>query len=408
MLGALIGDIIGSVYESRYRNIKTKDFPLFSRHGKCTDDSTLTIATADWLLHGGNIGEYYLKYAIKYPYAGYGGKFRQWVSESSQQGIPAPPYYSCGNGSAMRVGPIGWAFSTKEATLEAARQSAECTHNHPEGIKGAQAVALCIFMARTGASKALIRQTIESEFGYDLRFTCDSIRSTYSWKATCQGSVPQAIVAFLDGTDFEDCIRNAISIGGDSDTIGCITGSIAEAFYGIPQGIREKALGHVPAEFRNIVSDFELKYGPYTNGRHNIRIYKNEVRPLYTPEKLSTLKSDEVFVFGSNLQGMHAGGAAKAAYAKFGAIWGQGVGLQGQSYAIPTMHGGAETIRPYIDEFIIFARAHNELFFYVTRIGCGIAGFKDWEIAPMFADATSLPNVCLPKTFADIIQNMHI
>ena len=161
----------------------------------------------------------------------------------------------------MRVGPVGWAFDTKEDVLSKAKESAGCTHNHPEGIKGAQATALAIFMARKGASKEDIREAIQDEFGYDLNFTCDEIRPTYTWGGTCQDSVPQAIVAFLDGKDFEDCVRNAISIGGDSDTIGCIAGSIAEAFFGIPEGIREKGLSYLPEQFADIVRTFEMKYG---------------------------------------------------------------------------------------------------------------------------------------------------
>jgi ADP-ribosylglycohydrolase len=161
----------------------------------------------------------------------------------------------------MRVGPVGWAFDTKEEVLAKAKESAECTHDHPEGIKGAQATALCILMARQGSSKDEIRKEIEKEFGYDLDFTCDGIRPTYTWGGTCQDSVPQAIVAFLDGKNFEDSIRNAISIGGDSDTIGCITGSIAEAFYGIPQDIREKGFAYLPKEFKAIVSEFESRFG---------------------------------------------------------------------------------------------------------------------------------------------------
>jgi ADP-ribosylglycohydrolase len=160
----------------------------------------------------------------------------------------------------MRVGPVGWAFNTKEEVLAKAKESAECTHNHPEGIKGAQATALCIFMARHGSTKEDIRKEIELLFGYDLSFTCNEIRPTYTWGGTCQDSVPQAIVAFLDGNDFEDCVRNAISIGGDSDTIGCITGSIAEAFYGVPENIREKGLAYLPKEFKDIVTTFENKY----------------------------------------------------------------------------------------------------------------------------------------------------
>ena len=229
MIGSILGDIAGSVYE--FHNIKTKEFPFLTPQ----KDSILTLATADWLLHGGDCATYYFRYATRYPcpLGGFGGRFREWLRQGQQTG-QLRPYGSCGNGSAMRVGPVGWAFRTEEETLKAARISAACTHNHPEGIKGAQATALCIFLARDGKSKEDIKNTVEAKFGYDLNFTCDGIRDTYQWDATCQGTVPQAIRAFLDGTDFEDCIRTAISLGGDSDTLACITGSIAEAFYGIP------------------------------------------------------------------------------------------------------------------------------------------------------------------------------
>ncbi len=268
MLGAIIGDIVGSTYE--FNNIKTKDFPFFTEGSEYTDDSILTLATADWLLHGGGIAGYYSRYAAKYdcPAGGYGTSFKSWVIRSQRLG-DFTPYNSCGNGSAMRVSPVGWAYNTKEEVLHYARISAECTHNHPEGIKGAQVTALCILMGRQGSAKEQMRRTIETEFGYDLSLTTDEIRSRYSWEgldnkgdgATCQGSVPQAVRAFLDGNDFEDCIRNAISIGGDSDTIGCITGSIAEAFYGIPRAIREKAWSYLPKEFQALVTEFEDKYG---------------------------------------------------------------------------------------------------------------------------------------------------
>lgn len=260
MIGSIIGDIVGSIYE--FSNIKTKDFELFQPECEYTDDSVLTFATADWLLHGGNVAHYYSRYGQEYPYpmGGYGNGFKDWLIRSSRQGI-FEPYNSCGNGSAMRVCPLGWAFNTKEEVLSWARKSAECTHNHPEGIKGAQATALCILMARQGKSKEEIRQEIEQEFQYDLHFTCDEIRPTYGWGGTCQDSVPQAIVAFLDGTDFEDCIRNAISIGGDSDTIGCITGGIAEAFYGVPADIKDKALTYLDDGLTRILGEFENRYG---------------------------------------------------------------------------------------------------------------------------------------------------
>ena len=273
MLGAIIGDIIGSKYE--FQNIKTKDFPLFGKYCDFTDDSILTVATADWLLHGGEVATYYSNYAADNdcPMGGYGSGFRRWVTRTIVEG-DFSPYNSCGNGSAMRVGPVGWLsskipFLGEQLILKKAKESAECTHNHPEGIKGAQATALCIYLARKGASVDEIRQRIEKEFSYDLSLSIDELRPRYSWRGldeagnggTCQGSVPQAIICALDATDFEDAVRNAISIGGDSDTIGCITGSIAEALFGVPDEIRQKGMSYLPNEFKKVINDFETKYG---------------------------------------------------------------------------------------------------------------------------------------------------
>lgn len=268
MLGSIIGDIVGSIYE--FRNIKAKDFPFLTSAMGYTDDSILTFATADWLLHGGDAAHYYSDYAQRHPgpMGGYGNGFLSWVNRSRRSG-DYTPYNSCGNGSAMRIGPVGWAFETKEETMNAAKLSAECTHNHREGVKGAQATALCIFMARHGSGKAEMRQAVESEFSYDLSLSVDELRPRYSRDGldgardggTCQGSVPQAIRCFLDGEDFEDSIRNAISIGGDSDTIGCITGSIAEAYYGIPAEMRDKAEGYLSAEFKALLTEFEGRFG---------------------------------------------------------------------------------------------------------------------------------------------------
>lgn len=267
MLGAIIGDIVGSIYE--FDNIKTKDFPFFSKGMEYTDDSILTIATADWLLSGGKVEDFYFKYATDYPYpmGSYGTMFMEWIHRS-RRGL-MQPYNSCGNGSAMRIGPVGWAFDTEKETLEAAKVSAECTHNHPEGIKGAQAVALCIFFARQGKTSSEIKDRVQSDFGYDLSLSVNEIRPRYSWEGldgiwgggTCQGSVPQAITCALDATDFEDAVRNAISIGGDSDTIGCITGSIAEALYGIPDEIRRYGINSLPSALRSAVEKFENRYG---------------------------------------------------------------------------------------------------------------------------------------------------
>lgn len=267
MLGAIIGDIVGSIYE--FDNIKKKDFPFFQERMEYTDDSILTIATADWLLKGGSSGDFYLKYATDYPYpmGSYGTMFVQWVHRSRRGTMQ--PYNSCGNGSAMRVGPVGWAFATEQETMNAAKASAECTHNHPEGIKGAQATALCIYLARQGKMPSEIKARIESDFGYDLSMSVDDIRPRYSWDGldgeisggTCQGSVPQAIVCALEADCFEDAIRNAISIGGDSDTIGCISGAIAEALFGIPQDIRKRGESYLPKPLLEIVEKFEQQYG---------------------------------------------------------------------------------------------------------------------------------------------------
>lgn len=240
MLGAIAGDIIGSPYEGRRRNIKTIEFPLFHDWSHFTDDTVLTVAAADAILHGGGYAEKFKEYYSHYPRAGYGGAFKRWALSDSMQ-----PYGSWGNGSAMRVSPVGFAFDSLEEVLHEAARSAAVTHDHPEGIKGAQAVASAIFLARSGQSKPDIRDYIENTFDYDLSESLDSIREWYAkdfTEVSCQGSVPQAITAFLESTDFEDAIRKAISIGGDSDTIACMAGGIAEAFYvNVPRDIDNEA-----------------------------------------------------------------------------------------------------------------------------------------------------------------------
>lgn len=259
MIGSVIGDIVGSIYE--FDNIKTKDFEFFQDKMDFTDDSILSFATAAWIMKGGRPDDYYLRYAMEFPNptGAYGSGFSQWVFRAMNGDMR--PYNSCGNGSAMRIGPVGWAYNNEVDILEKAKVSAECTHNHPEGIKGAQATALCIYMARNGMTKEEIRTGIENKFGYNLNFTCDEIRPDYTWGSTCQDTVPQAIICALDGIDFEDSIRNAISIGGDSDTVGCITGSIAEALYGVPDDIRTKAESYLTVELKEELHIFEDKFG---------------------------------------------------------------------------------------------------------------------------------------------------
>ena len=254
LCGAIAGDMIGSVYE--FRPIKKMDFPLFLDYSKFTDDTIMTIANADWLLTGDSLLGIMQDYGNRYPHAGYGGMFRSWLREDDPK-----PYNSFGNGSAMRVSPVGWAFETMEDTLEAAKRSAEVTHNHPEGIKGAQATAACVFLARTGKSKQEIKEYIEATFGYNLNRTCDEIRPNYQFDVTCQGSVPESIIAFLESTDFESAVRLAISLGGDADTMGAITGGIAEAYYGgVPKHIRKEVLKRLPNEFIGVMHNFYQKY----------------------------------------------------------------------------------------------------------------------------------------------------
>ncbi|MEJ2720880.1 MAG: ADP-ribosylglycohydrolase family protein, partial [bacterium] len=248
-------DIIGSVYE--FGGAKDTDFPLFTEETTFTDDTVLTIAVADRLLSEGSYVDKLHEYANAYPDRGYGGGFLRWVLVGSRE-----PYNSWGNGSAMRVSPVGFAFNDTDSVLAEAKRSAEVTHNHPEGIKGAQAAALSIFMARTGGSKEQIRDAVESRFGYDLHRSVEEIRPHYEFNESCQGTVPEAIIAFMDSHDYESAIRLAISLGGDADTLACITGGIADAFYGgVPADIAEPALAELDAPLRKIVERFCVRFG---------------------------------------------------------------------------------------------------------------------------------------------------
>lgn len=238
MLGAIIGDIVGSVYE--FNNNRSVDFPFFANDCFFTDDTVLTVATADVLMKGANYGETYRNYALAYPGRGYGGGFLRWVESGSLQ-----PYGSFGNGSAMRVAPVGFAFRMLDETLAEAERSAKATHNHPEGIKGAQATAAAMFLARTGGSKEEIKRCVTETFHYDLSRTTDQIRPVYKFDETCQGTVPEALIAFLESNDFEHAIRLAISLGGDSDTLACITGGVAEAYYGRPPAWMGERVQHL-------------------------------------------------------------------------------------------------------------------------------------------------------------------
>ena len=278
MYGAILGDIIGAPYE--WHNIKNKDFPLFGKHPEFTDDTVMTIAVAagflsysEFSMRGNTLIEEtdrkllsesivdHMKYfGRRYPDAGYGGHFRGWLKYGTE------PYNSWGNGSAMRVSSVAWLFDDIDMVREMAALQSAVTHNHPEGIKGAEAIASATFLARTGSDKTSIKEYIEKEFHYDLDRACDDIRSIYQFDVSCQGSVPEAIIAFLEGQDFEDVIRTAISLGGDSDTIGAMAGCIAEAFYGIPEGIKSKLDDLLPEDLKSILEEFSEYIYEKANG----------------------------------------------------------------------------------------------------------------------------------------------
>lgn len=254
MLGALTGDIIGSIYE--WNNIKSTEFPLFQDDCRFTDDSVLTAALAEAIMTGAPYDDAMRHYYRSYPDAGYGRGFVAWAESDAPE-----PYNSWGNGAAMRVSPVGWACDTLADVLRTARDYTLPTHGHPEGVKGAQAVAGAVFLARTGATKDELRRFITGEFGYDLARSCDEIRPSYRFDVSCQGTVPQAVTAFLESNDFEGAVRLAVSLGGDSDTLACITGSIAQAFYGgVPAHIAERAMGFLDDRLRRVTVAFEARF----------------------------------------------------------------------------------------------------------------------------------------------------
>ena len=260
MYGAILGDIIGVPYE--FDSIDYVDFPLFSIDSNYSDDSVMTIAVFDALFKAGldadektikkNLIERFKVWGYRNPFAGYGGRFRKWLFSNAIE-----PYNSYGNGSAMRVSSVGWLYDTMKRTREVARWTAEVTHNHPEGVKGAEATAAAIFLARNGKSKKEIKEYIEKEFGYNLNRTCDEIRPDYEFDESCQGTVPEAIISFLDSSDYESTVRLAVSLGGDSDTLACIAGGIAEAFYSMTPEFIDKCRSYLPQNMREVLDCFE-------------------------------------------------------------------------------------------------------------------------------------------------------
>ena len=290
LIGAVIGDIAGSIYE--FNPHKLKDINLQNKDMEYTDDTIMTIAVADWILNDKKLTKKGLvarmqQWGRKYPdsMGAYGGMFSQWLSSNNPK-----PYNSWGNGAAMRVAAVGFAFSSLEETLKVAKKSAEVTHNHPEGIKGAQATAAAIFMARTGSTKEEIRRYISENFGYDMNRTCDDIRPTYSFDGSCQGTVPESIIAFLDSKDYEDAIRLCISLGGDADTMGAITGAIAGAYYHqMPYDLYEFAMNKLPDDIKGIIKLFDSEHA-----RNVSYTWRN---PNYhTEELIRKVKSGDIFI----------------------------------------------------------------------------------------------------------------
>jgi len=251
MIGSIFADICGSRYE--FNNISNEDFPLFNEKATYTDDSILTVATADVILDGAEYGKYYYDYAKAFPNRGYGGHFLQMVKSGS-----LTPYNSFGNGSAMRASPIGWACNSVEHVLEEAKRSAECTHDHREGIKGAQAASLAVYMARIGSSKQTIREAIET-LGYDLARKTEDFDRTFD--ETCQAAIPRCMAIFTETDNYENAIRKSIAMGGDVDTIACITGGIAQAYYGMPsREIVEYVYKKLNPHLARITTAFTIKY----------------------------------------------------------------------------------------------------------------------------------------------------
>ena len=254
MIGAIAGDIIGSIYE--WNNIKTKDFPLFGEGCSFTDDTVCTIAVADWLMNEGNLSDILSDYVSRYPNAGYGAMFGEWARKQDRE-----PYNSWGNGSAMRASPVMYVARDEQELLDLAEQSSTVTHSHPDGIAGAQATALTMWMANEGADAPTMRRDIAERFGYDLSQSVDEIREWYTFDVSSAGTVPQAVTCALEAENYEDAIRNAISIGGDSDTVACITGGIAEVMFGLPDNIWDKARSYLTVELIDVVDRFADRAG---------------------------------------------------------------------------------------------------------------------------------------------------
>lgn len=422
LLSVAIGDIAGSAYEFSNRTKQVDAVNLLHPLRDYTDDTVCTFAVAEALLNRADIGENLARRCLADPDRGYGCRFGQWLQSSQRK-----PYNSFGNGSAMRCAAAGFMVRTQGECIRMAELTALPTHNHSEGIKGAKATAEAIYHLMNGGKKDEIRTYIMEKYYPEYADkTYADIQPAYYFDETCQLTVPAALICFLASESYEHCLRLAIALGGDADTLAAIAGPVAYAFYRtMPEELVQAAKALLPEWMLEVSRRFDEHMATInTTGYHDFFDYiskgfetyinqqksqlqdgfsaeQNKPQPSdrVTPNMVRSMKENEIFVFGSNLQGAHGGGAARQAYNCFGAVWGEGVGHFGQTYAIPTMHGGPDKIQPYVSDFIAYARQHPEWRFLVTRIGCGIAGFRDAEIAPLFREAMDVENIFLPRGF---------
>lgn len=405
IIGAIIGDIVGSTYEFAEK-IPTK-FKLFKSACSFTDDTVLTIAIADALLHGRSFADAIEDWGNRYIYAGFGHSFREWKKRRRKD--PSATNNSKGNGCGMRVCPVGFFANSIEEALELAKESALLTHNSPEGIAGAQAIAVAVFMAKEKRTKEEIKAFIKNTFGYNLNMSNDDVRkfigtldsagNTHREREWAENTCPVAIIAFLNSCGYEETIRTAISYGGDVDTIACMAGGIAAAYYGVPQDIIDGVAPYLPQDIIDVVNKFD---GLALVNRN-------------TPSQIDRwAKNGHVLVYGSgkDFAGETRSGSllrdnepvGYIANRRFGSKH-QLEGMAGNSYAIPTVGVTLEEIDKGVERFTAFVNEHPDLTFLVTNVGCSKkAGFTPAEIAPMFSRIAGNANVMLPKDFREIIE----
>ncbi len=405
IIGAIIGDVVGSTFE--FNNKIPGRFKLFRSDCTFTDDTVLTAAIADALLHGRTFADAIWDWGNRYVYAGFGHSFRNWKKRREKD--PDATNDSKGNGSGMRVCPVGFFAKSIEQAMSLAKESAVITHNSPGGIAGAQAIAAAVFMAKQQKSKEEIRNFIEEAFGYNLCLThneirklvndSDSAEKTHREREWAENTCPVAIMAFLYSTGYESALRIAISYGGDVDTIACMAGGIAAAYYGVPQEIINEVAGYLPKDIIDIVNEFD---GLSLENRN-------------TPPQIDRwAKQGHVMVYGSGKEMLKESKDGKVlrnneskgyvADRHFGSKH-QLEGLCGKAYAIPTVGASLEEVKESVERFVDFAIKHPELTFLVTKLGCSKkAGFSPAEIAPMFKGVNDSPNVYLPKEFRRIIK----